>query len=210
MDKTEQLKPGLLYIINQALVSHGFRRSHQSFFRRIPIGSQILHLAFVQHGNTVEIKANAEVRHDELEELYSDLLGEPHSFQTATVGAEFGKLAGTNSIIWTVNNLSDIPVISNKILASFWDIGWPFLETYSSLEKIFVILMADETPARDYCSIHHVRAEKALVAAFLLGRKDIYHELIDAKIAYLTKIENPYLKDFLEFVIRFKSKVEAS
>lgn len=115
MGKTEKLKRGLLDFIKQALASHGFRRSYQSFFRRIPIGSQILHLAFVQRGNTVEIEANVEVRHEKLEQLYSDLLGEPHSFQTATVGAEFGKLAGTNSIIWTVNNLSDIPVIGKNI-----------------------------------------------------------------------------------------------
>ena len=200
---TVTLKHGLLDFLKQELVPHGFRKSHQFFYKKAAIGRQILHIAFIPYKDNVEINVNVDIRHEEIEKLDKIVLDEAYDIRTATIGAELGQLANRNSMIWSLNDPSLIPVVGIDIMNAFWKIGWPFLKEYASLEKIYEVLISDDLPISDYLLIDHVRAEKALLAAFLLNKKDM-DMIIDAKLSYLLKKRNPYLSDFLKFVVSFK------
>jgi hypothetical protein len=203
MGKIAKFKRGLLDFIKLGLAPHEFKQSHQSFSRKVPIGSQILHIAFVTYPDKVIVEADVDIRHDELENFYNALMGEQPAVQTATIGSEIEKLAGVQSFGWVISSSSDIPIVGNEIISAFWNIGCFFLEKYSDPKELFEVLASDDLPARAFCIIDHVRAEKALIAAVLLARTDL-DNLIDKKIDYLTTLGNPYLADFLEFVVRIK------
>jgi hypothetical protein len=200
------LKYGLLDYLKQEMEPYGFRKSRQSFYKRITIGRQIFHVAFIPYKYNVEINAYVDIRHEEIEKLDKIILGEAYDIETATIGAELGLLANSNSKIWSLNDRSLIPVVGIDIMDTFWRIGWPFLDEYASLEKIYDVLISDDLPISDYLLIDHVRAEKALIAAFLLNRNDI-EMVIDKKLSYLLRKRNPYLKDFLNFVVSFKKMI---
>lgn len=206
MGKIADLKHGLLDFLKQELGPHGFRKSHQSFYKKVPIGRQIFHIAFIPYGDNVEISADVDIRHEEIEKLDKIVLDEAYDTLTATIGAELGQLANRDSMIWSLNDQSLIPVVGRDIMNAFWKIGWPFLEGFASLEKIYEVLISDDLPISDYLLIDHVRAEKALLAAFLLNKNDM-DMIIDAKLAYLLKKGNPYLTDFIKYVVGFKTKI---
>ena len=211
MEKITELKQTILEFLQEKLALDDFRRSHHLFYRNIPTGKQILHIAFIKRNYELEIKANADIRHNELERLYNVLLGESPDTPTATIGAEFGKLLGEeSSMVWSVKDASDVPLVGNAILAIFRDVVLTFFEKYGSLEKIFEILDADDAPRQSFCPIPHVRAEKALLASYLLGQYDDYDDLVNTKLGYLTSINNPYVHDFLHFADRLREKVKTA
>lgn len=207
MKKHLDLKKGILNSIKNELTPYSFTNSHQLFYRNNEIIRQILHIAFVNRKNGLEINPSIDICHIELEKLYSDVLGRRPTDDTATVGAELEVLAGIKNNIWIIDDKSNIQTLVQEILTKFWEYGLPFLEKYSTLESIFEVLASDDPPLRDYCVIPHIRAKKALVAAFLLRKQNTYNELIDSKISFLVRTNNPYLKDFLEFTVKFKSKL---
>jgi hypothetical protein len=206
MGKIVDLKHGFLDFLKQELGPHGFRKSHQFFYKKAAIGRQILHIAFIPYKDNVEININIDIRHEEIEKLDKIVLGEAYDVRTATIGAELGQLANRNSMIWSLNDPSLIPMVGMDIINTFWKIGWPFLEEYASLEKIYEVLISDDLPISDYLLIGHVRAEKALLAAHLLHKKDI-DMIIDAKLSYLIKNGDPSLANFIKFVVSFKKKI---
>lgn len=209
MRKITDLKQALLSFLSTELASIGFRKSYQSFYRKIPIGRQILHVAFIKYKYKAESKASVEIRHDELEKLYNIILGELPNTPTATIGAEFGELLGSkSSMVWLINDTSDVPVVGTSILTAFRNVGLPFLESYASLEKIFEILDANEFPRQSFCPIPHVRAEKAIIASYLLGQHKDYDELVTAKLGYLMSINNPYINEFMDFTNKLKEKIK--
>jgi hypothetical protein len=206
MGKIADLKHGMLDFLEQEMRPHGFRKSYQSFYKKVPIGRQIFSIAFISYPDEVEINAFVDIRHEEIEKLYKIVLGEPYDTRAATIGVELGQLAKRNSMTWSLNDQSSIPAIGREIMNSFWEIGWPFLQEYASLEKIYEVLISDDLPTSDYLLIDHVRAEKALIAAFLLNRNDI-DMIIDKKLSYLLQKRNPYLADFIKSVVSFKKKI---
>ncbi len=206
MGKIADLKHGLLDFLKQELEPHGFKKSHQSFYKKIPIGRQIFHLAFIPYKDVVEIRADVDIRHEEIEKLDKIVLDEAYDIRTATIGVELGRLANRNSMIWSLDDPSLIPVVGMDILNAFWEIGWPFLDEFTSLEKIYKVLISDDLPISNYLLIDHVRAEKALLAAFLLNKKDM-DTIIDAKLSYLLKKRDPNLTSFIKFVVGFKKKI---
>jgi len=208
MVKILELKKALSDFLEKELALSGFRLSQQSFYRKASVCEQIIHIAYIKRKYEVEVKANVDIRHNELEQLYNILLDESPNTPTATVGAEFGKLLGMKtSMVWSVKDHFDVPAVGKAILTTFWEVGQPFFENYGSLEKIFDILIADDLPIQSYCPIPHIRAKKALLALYLLGLYSNYEDLVNAKIMYLTSINNPYVTDFLNFADKLKEKI---
>jgi hypothetical protein len=206
MAKIVDLKHGMLDFLKQKLGPYGFRKSHQFFYKKVPIGRQLFHIGFISYNDTTEIKAFVDIRHEEIEKLFRIVLDEAYDIRTATIGVEIGRLANRNSMIWSLNDSSLIPVVGMDIINTFWEIGWPFLEEYANLEKIYEVLISDDLPICDYLLIDYVRAEKALLAAHLLHKNDI-DMIIDAKLSYLIKNGDPSLADFIKFIVSFKKKI---
>ncbi len=209
MAKISELKQAILDFLRQELAPSGFRPSHQTFYRKTAVGKEILHIALIKGRSEIEIKANIDIRHNELERLYNTLLGESPNTPTATIGAEFGKLLGSeSSMVWIVKDISDVPIVGNSILKILWSDGLPFLEKYASLEKIFEVLDAEDPPRQSFCPIPHVRVEKALIAAYLLGKHKEYDNLINSKLVYLTSIGSPHVNHFINFANQLKEKIK--
>ena len=209
MSRNAELKRAILDFLKKNLAPNGFRRSDRIFYRKIPIGRQILYVAFLRGQDEINVVLNVSIRHDEIENLYSSLEDVKPNNRRATIGAELGKLSSKETMMWPVAHISDVPSIGNEILFAFWKIGWPFLTEYAVSEKILNVLLDDGPKGNTFCVLSDLRAEKALVAAYVLGKKDNYDSLIDAKLSYLLEKKNPYLKEFLEFVVKFKKLVAA-
>jgi hypothetical protein len=202
------LQRSLLDFIKNELGIHKFRQSHQSFFRSNAIGKEFFQILLGDYRDYIEIEAHVSLRHNRLEELYNIVLGESPNLETATLGADLGILAGGTKKRWEAADLADIPIVGNEILDLFWNVGIRFLEEYANLERMYDVFVTDGQPTDAYCSIPHIRAQKAVVAAYLLHREDSYFDLIVNKVSYLKGIDNPYIVDFLEFAFELRSKLE--
>jgi len=201
-----EVKKEMLSFLEGQFSPKEFYRSRQIFYRKVPIGKQMLHISFLKEKDEINIVVDVDIRHDELENLFSTLEKIPHNTLSASIGTELGKLSHENTIMWAVNDISNVPSIGIEIISRVSDVGWSFFEEYSSLEKIFDVLMDDKEIGQTLCSIPHVRAKKALTAAFLLQRRDFYNNIIESKTKFLESISNPYLSEFLEFAFRLKNR----
>jgi len=204
MKKTTNLKQELMVFLEKRLTPHEFQRSHQLFYRKTSTGKQILHVSIIRRKSYIDIVPSVEIRHNEIERLYHLLLGELPNLQTATIGCELGNLSGNGTKMLTIRELSDVPIAGEEILKTFWDVGQSFFVKYSSLERIFDVLIRDGKTAKIYCPLPDVRAKKTLIAAYLLNRKNIYDDLVDKKIIYLNTIDISYAIDFLQFAVKLK------
>ena len=210
MRKSTILSTELFDFLENKLAPKNFTRFHQSFRRKKTFGWEILHIAVGKYKNWIDIEANVEIRYNELERLYNTILSESANIPTATIGSELGRLSSGGKKYWKISDSTEIPIVGNDILTFFWNFGMKFFKDYSNLEKIFDVFVADGQPTDAYCSIPHIRAQKAVVAAYLLHREDSYFDLVVNKVSYLKGIENPYIADFLEFAFELRSKFERS
>lgn len=210
MKKTTELKQELMTYLEKNLAPLEFKRSHQLFHRRTSTGKQILHISIIKRKTYINVVPSVEIRHDQIEKLYHLLLAEPSNLQTATIGCELGKLSGKEIRMLKIESLSNVPRAAQAVLTTFGNTGPPFFEKYSSLERIFSILKKDEIETNIYCPIPHVRAKKALVAVYLLNRKDLYDDLVEKKISYLKTINTSDTIDFLQFSVKLRKMFNPS
>ena len=212
MASRKPLKRELLTFLESKLVSDGFRRVyHQQFRRDFQEGQQILQIVFINVKVGFELEARVAIRHHGIEELYSSLLGEPRNSRMGTIGVELGRLKYGRSLVWYIGDSADVIAVGKEILAAFETIGYPFLEKYSGLKQIYDVLVNDHEPTEIFCAIPHLRAEKALVAAYLLEDEIDLHNLFVTKALYVMSEDGtyPYVGQFLEFGTKLIEKYQS-
>lgn len=204
----EQLKP------------KGFKQKEQDFVRKTSWGDQSLHISFVRHKEDVDLSVDVDVRHDAVEELVNTFentvrpnwakMSKKDMAETATVGAELGNLSIRRPIRWTIASEADIPTVCASVLEAFEKIGMPYLERFASLEETLAALSRDDKEAWLFHPFDDVRAKKAIAAAFVSGKHELFEELVERKSQVLREKEQrkptpPGTKDmglpgFLAFV----------
>jgi hypothetical protein len=183
MGKAKELQKQLLLALAEKLAPNGFRKSEQRLVRRIPGGKQIFHLNFATHGDVFKVIASVGVRHDSVEDLLQELdpvlSTQSKRTKTATIADELGALYLGRNLSWTIESEADVAEAGREILAAFNSIGMPYVERFSDLSEVLSTLSGDE---RAY---DHVGAQRAIAAAFILGRKDLFDQLVEAKTRYM-------------------------
>jgi hypothetical protein len=206
MAQIKSIRKVLLNSLDAGLKAKGFRKSKDIFYRRITIGKEILFAALLKDQLEVTAIVDVSLRHHALELEYTTIEGTTSNPNSSTIGAELGELSGGKTIMWDVSDLRNIQTTVNDILDCCWQIGFPYLEKYSSPEKLLDALSDDNVIGPMLCAIPHVRAKKALVAAYLLQRQDIYGQILDKKVAYLQGIESPFISEYLRFAYKLREQ----
>jgi len=210
----QDLQKSLIEAITPELAAIGFtyKPKVRSFHRPIEGGRQSLHLGFINHKEDFDVTADVAVRNDAIEDLVNETrqLTAAAKALTATVGAELGNISVGQPRRWKVASEADIGRAVRGIMDDFRTTGIPYLERFSSLEEILSALSGDEPANRLHAPLHADRARKALAAAYLLGRKDEFNSLIEAKTRYLTERNDFGLDNFKAFAESLQIRDQAS
>ena len=202
MTRLKELQEQLLSQLATKLNAKGFKRKEQSFHRDIPGGKQIFHITWIKHQSDFDITGDVAVRHDVLEELVNESnprLSKREKSQTASIGAELGNLSMGQPLRWTVSSEADIPEVCEGILAVLESVGLPYLQRFSSLEEVLSALSFDDQDAWLHSPIDHIRAKRAIGAAYWLGRRETFTQLVKLKTQFLKNRKDFGLSEFMSF-----------
>ena len=208
---------GILLRFEELFEPLGFsKRSEQSYYKQLQGISQVIHLSFIRHKSDVDFTIDVAVRHDALEMLVNEFentvrpvwgrLSSKEMCKTATVGALLENISDQYPRRFTVAALEDIGGACARGLETVQAIGIPSLERLSSLDAIFSVLRRDDEEGRRYCPFLDVRAIKAIAAAFLLGQKGLFDEVVRTKLAFLSAKNADRLADVTRFAEQLGSR----
>lgn len=93
-----------------------------------------------------------------------------------------------------------------EILTWFDKVGWPYLEKYSDIATALEALSGDDKNSWLHIPFHGARAKRAIGLAFLLGKKELFTQLVNQKKIFLEQINDSSLGEFMEFAEDLKRK----
>jgi hypothetical protein len=197
------LKKKLMEAIGKKLALHGFqpKLSRQHYFKTIPSGKLIFHLAFIDHKDDFDITADMGIRFDELERMVNleNKLLKGMQIETCSLGVEVGNLSEGRQKRWTVSTEADVIDVSNNISLAFERFALPYFEKYSDFRIAFDLLSADGKVAWIHSPIHGERAKRVLGLAVLLGYRGRILELIGKYRKTLQEMNDFGLSEFESF-----------
>jgi hypothetical protein len=202
----KSVQRAILQAVGRRVASDGFevKPTEQSFLRRFRGGRASLHLAFVEHAHDFDVVADVAVRLDELEKLVygsSTLLTKREKEQTYSLGAELGNISGEGQRRWQVTDAADTEQVADDIVASFREVGRPYLEAASSLEGAYRLLASPGRGAWLHSPIHASRAKRVVGLAKLLARpEDELRARVSENIQLLEALADPSLQDLKRFL----------
>jgi hypothetical protein len=207
LTRLQILRRELLRSLNEELKTRGFKRKQFGFYRQASPGMHELFVSFIAHPlRDFDIEVHIFLRHDMLEDFLDQFHAvmdeEDTSVKLATVGSGLGYTAIGEYRRWTVTGEEDLQPVTASILGAFEEQAIPFFARFASLEQILSVCMEDDRPSVSLSSNPERRAEKAVGAAFLLNRRDLFPALVERKIAYfrhLQQLGNDQL-DMTEFL----------
>lgn len=204
MKQIKELEKALLTELSEHVGEYGFdtKVKGQSFYKQMPFGRLAFHLSFIKHKTDVDVTVDLAVRFDELEELvneYENRLSKAQRKDTFSLGVELGNLSEGRQKRWTVANLEDVEPVARSIMNSFAAVGLPYLEKYSDLPTALEVLSGDDRAAWLHSPFHDARAKRALGLAFILGDRERFSQLADAKTEFLRSRNDSGLTSFLQF-----------
>ncbi len=209
----KQIQEVLLVRLAAAVKLGGFRRSRQSFRRATGWGWQSFHVSFVPRPHDFAVTADVAIRHDAIEKLVSENSGplsKQASREVATLGNDLGYLSTGQPLRRDMRGVADLPIVCAQILSAFESTGLLFFDRFSSLADVLEALSAVGNSGRLYLPLDDVRAQKAVAAAFLLGRRDTFHRLVGQYQRYLEQNGNAFgLSQFVPFAEKLAKRRSA-
>lgn len=190
MGSNKDLEKGLLSGLEGELKSKGFKRKLTTFSQATAWGSNMLHLAIRSRADGIEVSMDLAVRHDALETLVfqpDPLISEKEKVGIATLGADVGYLTQGKIAPWRLSSEFMIEGTTAAIAQVADLVAFPFFERFNSLEAILDLLSRDDLEADHMCPLSWERARRALGAAYLLGRREQFHDLMQAKSNYMER-----------------------
>jgi hypothetical protein len=193
--------------IRNGLIGYGFESKKKDKYptKKTPSGRWVVGLAFIKHVDDFDVTMGVSGRIDALARLQ---YGEEDSPDTCySFGGELGNISGVGQKRWTITSQEDIDSVVESMLQAFAQIGLPYLEKYSVLENALEAFSGDDRAAWHVSPIHDARAKRAIAAAFLLNKKEIFHELAEKKTAYLKAQNDSGLQSFLDFKRKLEDRL---
>ena len=100
---------------------------------------------------------------------------------------------------WTLATLEDVSTIVPSVMATFQEVGLPYIERYSNLRNAFEALKANDRASWLHSPFHGERCRQIVALAFLLGKVDQVDGIIQDCTRFLKDRNDPELADFLAF-----------
>jgi len=199
------IKRDLMNEVGRRISTYGFKPvlSRQEFIRPSSTGREALHLAFVRHSTDFDVVADVAVRFDELERLRNRIrqdLSDREKNATYSLGAELGNIARTGQRRWNVASQEDINPAAEQLVNSFAEIGLPYLERVSTLEKVYALLAVPSEDAWIYSVTRNKQAMNAVGLATLLDKKAEAVERAQHYYKWLKDKNDFGLDQFTQFV----------
>jgi hypothetical protein len=208
----KEIRRALLMAVGQRVAANGFdsKPITRSFLRRSPVGREAFHLAFINHADDFDVKADVAVRIDDLEDVVNadnTLLSKKERKETYSLGAELENIAGEGPKRWTVASSADVDPVADQIVARFKTVGLPYLNRASSLEAAYQLLTSPGRGAWLHSPIHASRAKRVVALAKILGRTDELQARVNENIQFLERLNDPGLQEFKQFAEQLGVKV---
>lgn len=205
----KELQEQFLFELGQQVASLGFKWKRKSWEfsqrARDTDVEHVLHVTFIRHRTDVDVKADVGLRHDGIERVFHDLMRDRcppelrltsrQEKESGTLGATLDNLGG-KPVRWTLASPADIPAATAGVASTFRQVGLPYLDRLTTLEQIAAALADDGPNAWLYLPFRDIRASKAVIAAFLLGDRDRFDELVERKARLLQEKHDRGLGDF--------------
>ncbi len=183
VSRNRLMRDQLLSLLAPRFLERGFKfsRSQERAYKKTDFGKLIFQLGAIPHVTDVDIIVNLGIRHDALQELVheSDIFVRNGGKGTSSVGAELGNISQGNQRRWTLASEEDVPEVAASITEAFDSIALPYFERFSSLEAILDVTSGEDSWI--HCPFHDARAKRAIAAAFLLGRRETFLQLVESK-----------------------------
>jgi hypothetical protein len=204
MIELRKLRKLLLDSLAAELEGRGFvyKARTQDYSKETPTARRDLHISFVNHKHDFDAVAYVGVQHRGLLDLLDRLMptrSKQEKSQISYVGTELGYVATGTPYRWHVETTGDVIAVHSDVLLALDTHAFPFWERFSSVEEILSVTSGDDLTAQLYSPFDHIRAQTALAAAFLLGQKRAFNELIKSKTQLLEGKHPSELHVFLEF-----------
>jgi hypothetical protein len=199
-----RLRKELLKRFAEELAPLGFKKSDQFYYRRTSYGKDIIHATFVSNpGRNFEIELSIGVRHDAVEEIIHEFAPPPEWLMswTETIGNRLDNLLLdyntiediiTKHVSWTIANDDDLEKELQSIMQMVRNFILPYIERFSSLEEIVRVLSSENKESTKQDLFWGPwRAMHAIAAAFVLGDRNRFDEVIEQKKRFLSQISLP-------------------
>lgn len=191
--------------IRAGLTGYGFEFKKKAMVKKTPSGRWLVGFDFIKHVDDFDVTMGVSGRIDALARLQ---YGEEDSLETCySFGGELGNINGVGQKRWTVTSQEDIDSVVESMLQAFAQIGLPYLEKYSILENALEAFSRDDKESWNVSMVDDARAKKAIATAFLLNKKELFHELAEKKTAYLKAKNDSGLQSFLDFRCKLENQL---
>jgi hypothetical protein len=213
-ERVRQLQKSLLQEVGKVVAQHGFdpKPVDQSFRRRLPDGSAVVHVGFVPHGDVdVDVTGDVAVRFDAVEDLLNEdrALSNTEKKRTATLGAEFGNLAEGRQRRWKLKEAADVAPVATAIGEAVRTIAVPYIQKYGDMEAALEALSGNDAAAWLHSPFHDARAKRSVALASILGPPSRMEETAARARAFLVSRSDPGLAEFDRFVEKLRRGARA-
>lgn len=204
----KNLQNELLRLFGDRVSHYGFvqKPREQYFYKKVPLGRVVFHLAFIKHKADFDVTADVAVRFDELEDLVNidnKLITKKEKAETYSLGVEVGNLTAGSQMRWSIFSEADLSATTEALLSVFVDVALPYFEKYANLESAFEVLSRNDAVGRLHSPFNSKRAKRALGLAVLLGYSDLIPKLIDEAVTFMKEGGDSGVSDYLDFAKRF-------
>lgn len=159
----------------------------QSFLSKISIGMAMIHLGFIDHENDFDVTISVSIRVDQVEDIINksnDLLKKTEQLKTSTIGCELGNLETGNQKRFSIYENTKLDSALEEMIGSIVKTAFPFIKKYSELDNIYNIVKRDDKESWWISSIHHKRAQTAIILAKNLNKED-FEIVLNTKRVFL-------------------------
>lgn len=190
---TKYCKSEIISGLTNELVARGFKRRGTDFYRKTSTGKDLLNVTFTSyHGVALKVKIIIGVRHDAVEDLVHLFTEMPEDLKkwAYTIGGDIRYLFGYEDI-WLIESEEDIAPVLSAIVSLIDDVFMLFYLRFSSLEETFKVISKDDAEADRFRLWPPARAMGAVAAAFVLGDRQVFDDVVQKKIEYLNNMKRP-------------------
>ena len=189
MAQLKDLRKALLEQLAHNLAPKGFKyMKPQEYYRDTTTTRESFHIGFINHKTDFDVVVYIGLRCKPLIELLdkvAPMLTKQEKVHISAVGNELGNLTQVGQKRWEVSSEVDISKVTADILSAFETFALPYWERFSSLEEILAVTAGDDRASWIHSPFDGTRAETAITAAFVLGKKDVFEDIVKHKTQLL-------------------------
>jgi hypothetical protein len=194
MTTLKDLRRTLLTELASELSTKGFKyEKPQTYYRATSATRESLHIGFINHKADFDVVVYVTVRFRHIIDVLDQFttgLDNQEKIRIASVGNELGNLSQGAQRRWTVSSETDIPAVRSSIISAIETVAVPYWERFPSLDDVLAVTSGDDRASWIHSPFDDIRAKTAILAAFALGKKDEFDDLVKRKFQLLRDRED--------------------